>query len=124
LIFIGGLVTFSVLGMTAYVLNVGLVGGALGIFGLAGYAPAELFAAGLLPHGIFEIPALMLASAAVLRIGAVLVTPQMGKSMGQILLELLADSAKVLVAVVFPLLLVAAVVEAHVTPTILLSVLR
>ena len=124
LVFLSGLVTFSVLGIAAYLLNVGLVGGVLGVFGIIGYSPCLLFAAGLLPHGIFEIPALMLASATVLRIGAVLVTPQMGKSMGQILLELLADGAKVLLGVVLPLLMVAALVEAHVTPTILLAVLH
>ncbi|HEY5984472.1 MAG TPA: stage II sporulation protein M [Anaerolineales bacterium] len=119
LVFLGGLVTFSVLGIAAYVINVGLVGGVLGVFDLMGYAPGVLFAAGLLPHGIFEIPALMLASASVLKLGAVLVTPQMGRSMGSILLELLADSAKVLLGVVFPLLIIASLVEAHITPAIL-----
>jgi stage II sporulation protein M len=119
LVFLGGLMTFSVLGIGAYLLNIGLIGGVLGIFGTIGYAPGKLLVAGLLPHGIFEMPALMLVSASILRFGALLVTPQTGKSMGQILLELLADSAKVLLGVVFPLLIVAAVVEAHVTPAIL-----
>ena len=48
----------------------------------------------LLPHGIFEIPALVLASAVVLRMGAILVTPQIGKSMGQVILELFAGWLK------------------------------
>jgi len=124
LLFLGGLVSFSVLGLAAYLLNVGLIGGVLGVLGLIGYSPGALFAAGLLPHGVFEIPALMLASATVLRLAAVLVTPQSGKSMGQILLELLADSATVLLGLVLPLLVVAAVVEAHITPSILLATLR
>jgi uncharacterized membrane protein SpoIIM required for sporulation/ABC-type transport system involved in multi-copper enzyme maturation permease subunit len=124
LVFLAGVVSFSVLGMMVYLLNVGLIGGVLGVFKLAGYSPLVLFVAGLLPHGIFEIPALMLASAAVLRMGAVLVTPQMGKSMGQIWLEQLADWLKVFVGLVVPLLALAALIEAYVTPSILAAVLR
>ncbi len=124
LIFLAGLVSFSVLGMLVYLLNVGLVGGVLGVFQLIGYSPLPLFAAGLLPHGIFEIPALMLASAVVLRMGAVIVTPQIGKSMGQIVLEQLADWLKVFVGLVVPLLAAAAIIEAYITPSILAAVVK
>jgi stage II sporulation protein M len=123
LVYMGGLVSFSVLGIAAFLLNIGLIGGVLGIFALIGYSPGLLFAAGVLPHGMFELPALMLASAAILRTGAVLVTPQTGKSMGQILLEQLAESVKVILGLAVPLLLVASLVEAYVTPQILRSVL-
>jgi stage II sporulation protein M len=82
------------------------------------------FVAGLLPHGMFEIPALMFVSAAVLRMGAAIVAPQTGKSMGQAILELLADSAKVLLGVVSPLLVLAALTEAYVTPIILAAAVR
>ncbi|HTP01764.1 MAG TPA: stage II sporulation protein M [Anaerolineales bacterium] len=124
LVFVAGLFSFSVLGMLLYLLNVGLVGGVLGIFKLIGFAPAVLFAAGLLPHGIFEIPALMLATAVVLRMGAVLVTPQTGKSMGQIVLEQLADWLKIFLGLVVPLLALAALVEAYVTPLILSAAIK
>ena len=123
LVFLGGLMSFSVLGIGAYLLNIGLVGAVLGVFGSIGYSPGALFTAGVLPHGIFEMPALMLVSASVLRIGAVLVTPQTGKSMGQILMELLADGTRVLLGVAFPLLVAAALVEAYVTPSILRAAL-
>ncbi len=124
LVFLAGVVSFSVLGMLVYLINVGLVGGVLGVFQLVGYSPVTLFLAGLLPHGIFEIPALMLASAVVLRMGAVLVTPQTGKSMGQIMLEQLADWLKVFLALVVPLLALAAIIEAYVTPAILAAVVK
>jgi uncharacterized membrane protein SpoIIM required for sporulation/ABC-type transport system involved in multi-copper enzyme maturation permease subunit len=124
LVVLGGLVSFSVLGVSAYLLNIGVIGGVLAVFGIMGYSPGIVFAAGILPHGAFEIPALMLTSAAVLKVGAVLVTPQTGKSMGHVVLEQLADSAKVLVGVVVPLLLISAVVEAYVTPSILRTTLR
>ncbi len=124
LIFLGGIVSFSVLGMLTYLLNIGLIGAVLGVFKLIGYSPTLLFAAGLLPHGIFEIPALMFATAVVLRFGAVLVTPQTGKSMGQVVFELLADWAKIFFGVVVPLLTAAALIEAYVTPAILQTVMR
>lgn len=121
---LAGLVSFSVLGVMAYMGNVGLVGGVLAVFHLIGYSPLALFAAGILPHGLFEIPALMLTAAAVLRVGAVLVTPQTGKSMGQVLLEVMADCAAVFIGLVIPLLIVAAFIEAYITPSILMTVLK
>jgi uncharacterized membrane protein SpoIIM required for sporulation/ABC-type transport system involved in multi-copper enzyme maturation permease subunit len=124
LILLGGIASFSVLGMIAYLVNVGLVGIVLGVFTLIGYSPTLLFAAGLFPHGIFEIPALMLATAMMLRIGVIMVTPQIGKSMGQVIFELLADWLKVFLGVVVPLLAVAALIETYVTPYILLAVMK
>ena len=123
LILLAGLVSFSVLGMLVYLVNLGTLGALLGVFQLLGYSPVVLAVNGLLPHGIFEVPALILASAAMLRIGVVLVTPQVGRSMGEVVLELLADWTKIVVGLVLPLLLVAAVIETYVTPVLLSSAL-
>lgn len=121
LILLAGLISFSVLGVLVYIVNLGTVGVLLGVFQFLGYSPLALTFNGLLPHGIFEVPALILASAAMLRIGVVLVTPQMGRSLGEVLLELLSDWTKVVVGVVIPLLLVASVIETYVTPILLAS---
>lgn len=123
LIFLAGLFTFSVLGILLYMVNIGLIGGLFALLELLGIQPMPIFLAGVVPHGIFEIPALMIGSAVVLYIGASIVTPQVGRSMGEVLLELLADWAKIFVGLVVPLLAIAAVIEAYVTPGILLSVL-
>jgi uncharacterized membrane protein SpoIIM required for sporulation len=121
LILLAGLVSFSVLGMLVYIVNLSTVGALLGVFQLLGYSPVTLTVNGLLPHGIFEVPALILASAAMLRIGVVLVTPQMGRSMGEVVLELLADWTKIVLGLVVPLLLIASVVESYITPVLLAS---
>ena len=121
LILLAGLVSFSVLGVLVYIVNLSTVGALLGVFQLLGYSPLKLAVYGLLPHGIFEVPALMLASAAVLRIGVGLVTPQVGRSMGEVVLELLADWTKVAVGLVLPMLLIAALIETYVTPVLLAS---
>jgi stage II sporulation protein M len=85
--------------------------------------PLPMFMAGVLPHGIFELPALMIGSAVVLYMGAVIVTPQTGKSMGEVMIELFADWVKILLGVVIPLLAIAAVIEAYITPGLLINVM-
>ena len=123
LMFLAGLVSFGVLGILLYMVNIGLIGGLFALFELLGMHPWPMFLAGVVPHGIFEIPALMIGSAIVLYMGATLVTPQTGKSMGEVILELLADWVKIFLGVVVPLLAIAAVIEAYVTPGLLLSVM-
>ncbi len=123
LIFLAGLVSFSVLGILLYMVNIGLIGGIFALLQLLGLQAVPIFLAGVAPHGIFEIPALMIGSAVVLYVGAALVTPQTGKSMGEVILELMADWAKIFVGVVVPLLAIAALIEAYITPGLLLNVL-
>jgi uncharacterized membrane protein SpoIIM required for sporulation len=114
-----GLVSFGTLGLTVFIANIALVGGILGAAELVGYSPWLVFAAGILPHGIFELPAIFLATAAMLKVGAQLVTPQADKSLGETLLLSLADWCRVFVGVVLPLLAVAALVEIYVTPRLI-----
>jgi uncharacterized membrane protein SpoIIM required for sporulation/ABC-type transport system involved in multi-copper enzyme maturation permease subunit len=123
LIFFAGLFSFSVLGVLLYMVNIGLIGGVFALLQLLGIHPWPIFLAGVVPHGIFEIPALMIGSAVVLYMGASIVTPQTGKSMGEVILELVADWVKIFLGVVVPLLAVAAVIEAYITPGLLISVM-
>lgn len=123
-IFLAGLVSFGVLGILLYMVNIGVIGGLFALFQLLGMNPWPMFLAGVVPHGIFEIPALIIGSAAVLYIGASIVTPQTGKPMGEVILELMADWAKIFLGVVVPLLAVAALIEAYITPGLLLSVMN
>jgi stage II sporulation protein M len=122
-IFLAGLVSFGVLGILLYMVNIGVIGGLFALFELLGMQPIPMFLAGVVPHGIFEIPALMIGSAVALYMGASIVTPQLGKSMGEVILELLADWVKIFLGVVVPLLAIAAVIEAYITPGLLLSVM-
>jgi uncharacterized membrane protein SpoIIM required for sporulation len=127
--FLAGLVSFSVLGVLLYMVNIGLIGGVFGLLQLLSIQlpniqPWKIFVAGVLPHGIFELPALMIGSAVVLYMGVAIVTPQTGKSMGEVVLELLADWAKVFLGLVVPMLVMAALIEAYITPGLLLNVLK
>lgn len=123
LIFFAGMVSFSVLGVLLYAVNISLIGGLFALFEILGVNPVPLFVAGVLPHGVFELPALMIGSAVVLYFGAAIVTPQTGKSMGEVIIELCADWAKIFIGLVVPLLAIAAIIEAYITPSLLVNVL-
>lgn len=114
-----GLVSFGTLGLTLFIGNIALVGGVLGAAQLVGYSPLLAFAAGILPHGIFELSAIILATAAMLRVGAQLVTPQADKSLGEILLTSLADWFRIFVGIVLPFLAIAALIEIYITPLLI-----
>ncbi len=114
-----GLISFSTLGVTLFMVNMALVGGVLGGATLIHYSPLLVFVSAILPHGMFELTAVTIATAAVLKAGAVLVTPQPDKSMGEVFLLSLADWFRVFIGLVVPLLAVAAVIEVYVTPVII-----
>ena len=118
-IFLAGMVSFGTLGLAAYLGNMALVGGVLGLGQLAGIPPWIAFGAGILPHGIFELTAIIISTAAMLKAGAMLVTPQTEKSLGEILLISIADWLKIFIGITLPLLAVAAIIEINVTPRLL-----
>jgi uncharacterized membrane protein SpoIIM required for sporulation len=114
-----GLLSFGTLGLTLFIGNIALVGGVLGAAQLVGFSPLLAFAAGILPHGIFELSAIFLATAATLKVGAQLVTPQPDRSLGEILLISLADWFRVFIGIVLPFLAVAALIEIYLTPVLI-----
>jgi uncharacterized membrane protein SpoIIM required for sporulation len=114
-----GLFSFGTLGLTLFMLNFVLVGGVLGAAELVGFSPLLTFAIGILPHGIFELTAIIFATAAMLKVGAQLVSTNTDKSLGETLLLSLTDWLKVFIGLVVPLLAVAAVIEIYVTPMLI-----
>ena len=114
-----GLISFATLGVTLFMVNMALIGAVLGGASLINFSPALVFVSAILPHGMFELTAVIIATAAVLKVGAVLVTPQPDKSMGEIFLLSLADWFRVFIGLVVPLLAIAAVIEVYVTPLII-----
>jgi len=114
-----GLVSFGTLGLSLFMMNFALIGGVLGASQLVGFSPLLTFVYAILPHGIFELPAVILGTAAMLKVGAVLVTPQPDRSLGEVVVLALADWFKVYIGIVIPLLLLAAVIEIYVTPLLI-----
>jgi len=86
----------------------------------AGFDPALFFGAFVMPHGILELPAAILATALAVRMGAVFMSPPEGMTVGQGFLRAVADFLTLFVALVLPLLALAAVLEVHVTPAVVI----
>lgn len=89
---------------------------------LAGYDPAFLFA-GILTHGVVEIPVIVLATASAVRLGAVMTRPPRGQTVGQGWRTALGDTLKIGLGLVLPGLVIAALLEALVTPSIVIAVM-
>ena len=119
-----GLFSFGVLGELAFSVNIGVLGGLMAVLNALGLPVWTLFTAGILPHGIFEIPAIIFAGAGILYFGAIMVTPDPTKTMGEVFIHAVADWFKIGVGVIFPLLLIAALIETYITPKILLSIMQ
>ena len=98
-------------------LVVGFMGGQLAT---AGVDPLVFIASSILPHAVVEVPALLLASAAAWRWHAAVLARPVERSVSENWLTSAADYGRVLVALVIPLLIVAAYIEAYVTPQIVL----
>lgn len=98
-------------------INALLLGGFAAYYGANGI-PLWYYAAGTLPHGIFELPALMLSLAGGLLLCRRVTDTLRGRAQG-VVWPLVKDLLRLLVLHVMPLLLAAAVVEAYLTPALL-----
>ncbi len=121
LIMFFGMFSFGVIGILVYILNFSLIGAILGGVELLGIPPWTIFVYGILPHGVFELAAVIFATAAMLNLGVRLVTPEENVSIGEVFIEALAEWVRLMVAVCIPLLLLAAVIEVYVTPGLLIG---
>jgi stage II sporulation protein M len=108
-------VTLGVAGGLITLINGFVVGYVGGVF--AGFGHLGFFACGILPHGVFELPALVLASAFALRIGATMVRPSPDGWLRGVGLAL-TDYLRGMVVIV-TLFAIAAVIEAYLTPGLL-----
>ncbi len=118
-----GAFSFGVLAVVILMLPTTLVGYFAGQLALAGYNPLLFLMAFILPHGILEIPAVILVGAATINLGASLISPPSGKTVLDGWLMALADWLKVFIGLVLPLLVGAALLEVFVTPNIVVAVL-
>lgn len=113
-----GLLSFGVLALIVMVVPILFIGFFAATTASAGLSPLLFLLAFVLPHGILEIPALIIAGAAILRLGAAIASPAPGKTISEAWLGAAADWAKVMVGLVLPLLLGAAALEVLLTPRI------
>ncbi|HIE57135.1 MAG TPA: hypothetical protein EYP88_02730, partial [Anaerolineales bacterium] len=118
------LFTFGVLNTLIVALPFAVIGYLSGVAAGAGGPLLAVIAASIIPHGVLEIPAIALAGAATLRLGATLVTPAPEYTIGESLVRALGDWARLMVALIIPLFFIAAILEVYVTPWVLLQLFR
>lgn len=111
-----GIFSFGAGALMLLILPMAIVGFLTAEFALAGTNPALFLIAFILPHGLFELPAALLATAFGLRLGASIIGGRHPEKSNGGFLRALADWVRVFVFLVLPLLLVAAWIEANLTP--------
>ncbi len=86
---------------------------------LGATSQSQFLLAYVLPHGIIELPTFILSAALGLRLGAAVMSPPAGFSVGDNVLWAAANLAKSWLLVIAPLVIIAALVEGFVTPLII-----
>lgn len=111
IIFLG--IGFGIIPILALVFN----GGLLGLVASLEFYPWLLFLAGTLPHGIIEIPALLLAGGLGIKIGKEVLTKIFSKK--TTLKNDFSFAKSIFLKIILPLLFLSALIEAFATPLII-----
>lgn len=111
-----GVFTFGVLGFAIFMLPWAFIAYIMAQLAFAGESPWLFVLGTIAPHGIVELPALLLVAAASLRWQTSFIAPSGDRTISERWLAAAADFTRILVGVVVPLLLLAALIEAFVTP--------
>ncbi len=117
-----GMFTFGAVALILTPLVYVVIGYILSQVLLAGYNPSFMLAA-ILPHGIIEIPVIVLATATALRLGAVITRPPRGYTVGHAWTVAFGDTIKIALGLILPGLLLAALIEATITPAVVRAAL-
>jgi uncharacterized membrane protein SpoIIM required for sporulation/ABC-type transport system involved in multi-copper enzyme maturation permease subunit len=118
--FVATPVSFGSAPLLFLLLPMSIIGFFAGEVALLGFSPLVFLLAFILPHGIMELPGVVLATAFSLRVGASVMAPPPGFAVSESILLALADFIKVFFLLVVPMLLVAAFLEINVTPQVVM----
>jgi stage II sporulation protein M len=117
-----GIFTFGVVGFAIYMAPWTLIAFVAAQLAFAGESPWQFLLAAILPHATVELPALILAAAASLRWHASLIARTDGQTISERWLTAAADFTRLFLGLIVPLLLLAALIEAFVTPQVVVAV--
>ncbi|MBI9046492.1 MAG: stage II sporulation protein M [Anaerolineaceae bacterium] len=117
-----GSFSLGVFGPLPVFMTLGVVGYLMALLQANGI-PVESYLLFIVPHGLVEIPAIVLASASILYCGALLATPDRERTVGEVWLVSQAKLFQIIFGIVIPLLLVAAFIEAWITPQIVIRLI-
>ena len=113
-----GFLPFVFLPVLSIITNPVLVGAMAAYYTISGL-PLTLFFAGILPHGIFEIPALLLAVSMGVALCRNIIRLITRSAMAVPMVEFLTGLLQTMLLLIFPLILLAAAVDSFITPALL-----
>jgi stage II sporulation protein M len=119
-IFAFGFIPIFILPVGALIMNAGVIGVILAFIQKSDQSVWAMIFQGLLPHGIFELPAIIISTALSVYM-SVSIWKKLNDSKGFSLKVPIVHSLKTLGLVCIPLLVIAAIIEAFVTPLLLNS---
>ena len=115
-----GLVPFIFLPVSGIIVNAFSIGAILYISSIGGtVSAADLVLYGILPHGIIEIPAFLLAISMGIYICLFICGKIIGKNKEQRFQDVFLECIRAYIYVVIPMLILAALIEAFITPELL-----
>jgi uncharacterized membrane protein SpoIIM required for sporulation len=114
-----GIFTLGVLGVLIFMMPWGIISFIAMQFYMAGENPFQFLLGTIVPHGIVELPVLLLIGAAALRWQTATFAPLSNRSLSEVFIIRAAEFWRILLGLGIPLLLLAAMVEAYVTPQVL-----
>ena len=113
-----GFVPFLFLPLLSIAVN-GLLMGLLAAWYYSNGISLGLYLAGILPHGIFELPALLLSAACGVCLCRNMCRLVVSSPKRTPMVELLCDLLRVMLLIVLPMTVAAAFIEAYVTPVVM-----
>jgi uncharacterized membrane protein SpoIIM required for sporulation/ABC-type transport system involved in multi-copper enzyme maturation permease subunit len=116
-----GIFSFGVLGVIVLVLPFSIIGYFTAVAEQTGLSAWTFLLGFVIPHGVLEVPAIILTGALIIRLGLTMITPNEEYTIGEAWIRTLADWTRIVLLVVIPLLLAAAFLEVYITPQVALE---
>lgn len=114
-----GIVPFWIIPHLFLLLNASPIGFFLGLTGLAGYNPLQVFFVALFPHGLLEIPMECIALTLSLQVSSNVTKKILKKERKETLKECLKNSLLVYFFLIVPVLFISACIEGLITPLLM-----
>ena len=122
--FVLGVISFGIFGVLPLIASMGIVGYLMAVLNQIGINSFTYFAGFILPHGIFEFFAIIVSTAAIFQMGVVLAVTNQSKTIGEVWILSIAKWVKLLIGVVIPMIILASIIEAWITPQLAIWLLN
>jgi uncharacterized membrane protein SpoIIM required for sporulation len=122
--FVLGVISLGIFGVLPLIASIGVAGYLMAVLNQVGINSLTYFAGFILPHGILEIFAVIVSTAAIFQMGVVLALPDQSKTIGEVWILSISSWVKLLLGIVIPLIIVAAFIEAWITPHVAIWLLN